>query len=178
METINLGEIPVCNEAVTLPLAADTTGEWTFVSNFNGAYQYLKFQATATQPLVVPVRLNEHYTYIIKLYKPGGDLFNDVHYCATTIPMLPDIEYACQPVEGTSITQLRTGRKQFTATDGQSTIGDNLFINAIQIVVFVEGALKQEGTGAEDYGFNAISGTITFNTALIEGQKITVIYFR
>ena len=46
-----LGEVPLCAEAVILPLIADTTGTWAFMSSFNGAYQYKQFQCTEGEPI-------------------------------------------------------------------------------------------------------------------------------
>lgn len=177
MNPINLGEVAVCNEAVVLPLAADVTGLWAFVSNFNSAYQYKQFQAVSGQPFAVPVCLNENYTYTIKLYKPDNSLFNETSYLVKTIPMLPDVVYDCSPADGSDL-QIKTGRKQFVAGDGQTVFIDNAFKNARQVMVFVEGALRQEGAGEDEYVFSAADGTVTFNDPMIEEQKITILYIK
>lgn len=177
MNTINLGEIAVCSEAVILPLTADVTGLWAFVSHFNGAYQYRQFQATGGQPLTVPAHLNENYQYNIKLYKPDSSLFNDAVYQVKTIPMLPEVIYDCTPTGETDL-QITTGRKQFVAGEEQAIFADGSFVNARQVMVFVEGALRQQGTGEDEYAFDSSTGTITFNTATIAEQKITILYIK
>lgn len=175
---INLGELPVSEEALVLPFTATVTGTWAFVSSFNGAYQYVQFQATAGQALTVPVHLNESYTYSIKLFKPDNTLFNDTAYCISTMPMLQDIEYTCNHEPGVYIRETRAGKKQFTATEGQASITDEVFKNAMQVVVFVEGTMLQEGTGPDNYSFSTITGTVYFNTPLNYGQRITILYFK
>jgi hypothetical protein len=178
MNTINLGEIPACDEAVILPLTANVTGGWTFISNFNGAYKYKQFQAVATQVIAVPVRLNEDYTYNFKLYKPDGSILNDTFYTIKTIPILPDVEYDCTPTDGTDISSIKAGKKQFIAGEGQEAFSANAFKDATQMMVFVEGALRQEGDSEDEYVFDKDEGVITFNTPAIEGQKITILYFK
>jgi hypothetical protein len=175
--TTALGEVPIMEEGTPLPLTADISGTWGFMTSFNGLYKYSLFQATVGQNIVVPLPLNEHYTYTFKLYKPDNSWFNDTCYNMMTVPMLPDIEYSC-PVADAQLNSVKTGKKQFLATTGQTEIGNNVFINALQLVVFIEGAIRQEGNGTDEYHFNATTGAITFNEALIEGQKITVLYFR
>ena len=172
-----LGEVPVCDEALILPLIADVSGTWAFLTTFNGAYQYIQFEATSGQSIVVPATMNENYTYVFRLYRPDGSILGDTYYCMKTVPLLPGMTLpgAGDP-GGTSV--ISTGRKQFVATDGQLTAFYNELVGAVQVVVFIEGAIRQDGTEADEYTFDAISGTITFNTALIEGQKITLLYFK
>jgi hypothetical protein len=172
-----LGEVPVCDEALILPLLADVGGTWAFLTTFNGAYQYVQFEATASQSLVIPARLNENYTYVFRLYRPNGAILNDTYYCLKTIPMLPDIMYpAAGDPGGTNV--ISAGRKQFVATDGQLAATFTDIINAVQLIVFIEGSMRQEGADADDYTYDAPSGTVTLNTALQAGQKITILYFK
>lgn len=168
-----LGEVPVCAEAAVLPLIADTTGTWAFMSSFNGAYQYAQFQCSAGQSIVVPVGLNEHFTYTFRLYKPDNTIFNDTYYAMLTVPFLNSTEHVLVDTE-----PLAAGKLQHIATDNQYSISYTSLINARQIAIFVEGALWQEGNSSDEYIFNPTSGTITFNTALAEGQKITILYFK
>jgi hypothetical protein len=175
---INLGELPVSEEALVLPFTASATGTWAFMAGFNGAYQYVQFQATAGQALTIPVHLNESYTYSIKLFKPDNSLFNDTAYCISTISMLADIEYACNHEPGVYIRETRAGKKQFTATEGQADITNDVLKNALQVVVFVEGTILQEGTDPDNYSFDTLHGTVHFNTPLSNGQRITILYFK
>ncbi|MEZ5016979.1 MAG: hypothetical protein R2800_07990 [Flavipsychrobacter sp.] len=173
---IDLGLVPVCKEAVVIPITADETGTWAFMTAFNGAYQYVQFQVEAGNTIVVPVRLNEDYTYVFKLYKPDNSVFNDNKYSIKTTPLLPDVNYSYFVPEGTG--QIVTGRKQFVATDGQDMVSHLDLVNAIQIVVFVEGAIIQTGNGDEEYLFDNVTGIVSWNQPLIEGQKITILYFK
>lgn len=170
-----LGEVPLCAEAVILPLIADTTGTWAFMSSFNGAYQYKQFQCTEGEPIIVPVSLNENYNYTFRLYKPNNSILNNTYYAMHTIPFLPDID---NPVTYENSIIQHTGKRQITATNEQASIMEASLINAKQIAVFVEGALRQAGTDTDEYSFTSITGTVTFNTPLIEGQKITILYFK
>jgi hypothetical protein len=165
-------------EGTPLPLIADVSGTWGFMTSFNGLYKYSLFQATSGQNIVLPLPINENYTYVFKLYKPDNSWFNDTCFNMTTVPMLPDVEYDCINDETTAINAVKAGKKQFIATAGQTEVGNNAFINALQIVVFVEGAIRQEGSGSDEYHFQTETGALTFNEPLIEGQKITVLYFR
>jgi hypothetical protein len=171
---IGLGEVPVCSDAAVLPLTADTTGTWAFMSSFNGAYQYTQFQCTAGQPIVVHIGLNEHYSYTFRLYKPNNTIFNDSYYAMLTIPFLNGVEHNLSD----SDTDITTGKLQHLATEGQTTLTYTALINAKQVVVFVEGALWQEGAGLDEYNFTSINGTISFSTPLIAEQKITILYFK
>lgn len=175
---INLGEVSVSDEALILPLTADATGTWAFMSSFNSAYQYVQFPATEGQVLAVPVRLNESYTYTVKLFRPDNTVFNDTFYCISTMPMLPDVEYTCGTQPGMYISSIRSGKKQFIAAEAQADITDDVFKNAAQVMVFAEGTLVQEGEGLDNYTFNALYGTVYFHTALSNGQRITILYFK
>lgn len=174
--TIHIGEVPVCSEAVVLPLVATATGTWAFMTNFNGAYQYIQFPATANEKLVVPAKLNEDYTYTFKLYKPDNAVFNETNYTAKTIPLLPDIDYVCPSVG--DVTAFTTGKLQFTATEGQTTSAHIELMNVLQVALFVEGAMRQEGAEDDEYIFNKPEAQIEFNTPLQAGQKITILYFK
>ncbi len=176
--TTALGEVPIAEEGTPLPLVADVSGTWGFMTSFNGLYKYSLFQATSGQNIVVPLPLNENYTYVFKLYKPDNSWFNETCFTMTTVPMLPDIEYECGGNTGNQTSPVKAGKKQFIATADQTELGNNAFINALQIVVFIEGAIRQEGDGADEYHFNTATGALTFNEQLIEGQKITVLYFK
>jgi hypothetical protein len=172
-----LGEVPVCDEALILPLQADTSGTWAFLTTFNGAYQYIQFEGTLNQNLVVPARLNENYTYVFRMYKPNGQILNDTYYCLKTIPMLPDVMYpAAGDPGGTNV--ISAGRKQFVATGGETTASYPDIMNAVQLVLFIEGSMRQEGSDTDDYSYNPTTGTVTFNSPLIEGQKITILFFK
>lgn len=173
---INLGEIPVCREAVVLPVIATESGTWAFMTSFNGAYQYVQFTATSGQNIVVPAKLNEDYAYTFKLYKPDSSLLNDDGYYAKTIPLLVEVQYTCPDVEGGSAA-FSTGKLQFIATEGQAAFDHFELATSKQVAVFVEGAMWQEGNGADEYSFSQSESAITFNSPLIEGQKITIIYF-
>lgn len=174
---INLGEIPVCSEAVVLPLEATDTGTWAFMTTFNGAYQYIQFCATAGQKIVVPARLNEDYTYTFKLYKPDNGILNDASYSAKTIPLLPDVDYVCPSASSDGL-PFTTGKIQFIATEEQTETSHVELTNAKQVVVFVEGGLRHEGSEDDEYIFSQQNATIMFNTPLIQEQKITIIYFK
>lgn len=176
MNIISLGEVPVCSEAVALPLVATATGTWAFMTTFNGAYQYIQFQAVSGDKLVVPAKLNEDYTYTFKLYMPDNSVFNGISYSAKTIPLLPEVDYVCPSVAGQS--SFTTGKIQFVATEGQTESAHLLLADVTQTTVFVEGAIRQEGTGYDEYQFDKLNAKIAFNTALNEGQKITIIYFK
>lgn len=169
-----LGIVPVCNEAMSLPLIADATGTWAFMTTFNGAYHYTQFHLTSGQTIVIPARLNEDYTYVFKLYKPDNSIFNDTCYAVKTMPML-DGELTLTPADNTPIT---TGKLQFTALPGQDSVSYLELINAKQVAVFIEGAIRQEGTAPEEYIFDKIPGIISFNSELQDGQKITILYFK
>jgi hypothetical protein len=169
-----LGIAPVCNEAVALPLIADATGTWAFMTTFNGAYHYSQFHATSGQTIVVPARLNEDYTYVFKLYKPDNSIFNETCYSIKTIP-IADGELGLTVNDSVVVT---TGKLQFTALPGQDSVSYLELVNAKQIAVFIEGAIRQEGTGEEEYMFDKIVGIISFNTELQSGQKITILYFK
>lgn len=171
---IGLGEVPVCSDASVLPLTADTTGTWAFMSSFNGAYQYTQFQCTAGQPIVVPIGLNEHYSYTFRLYKPNNTILNDAYYAMLTIPFLDSVEHNLSDND----TEFSTGKLQHTATEGQTAITYTALIHAKQVIVFVEGTLWQEGNALDQYSFLNTSGTVTFNIPLISGQKITILYFK
>ncbi|MCB9047167.1 MAG: hypothetical protein H6550_13625 [Chitinophagales bacterium] len=174
---VNLGEIPVCSIAVILPVTATDTGTWAFMTTFNGAYQYIQFTATQGENIVVPAVLNEDYNYTFKLYKPDNTILNDTNYCAKTIPILPGTDYVCPAVVGDGV-PFTTGKIEFVATEGQAEASYVQLTNAKQVVVFIEGAIRQEGAGDEAYIFSQPDTTITFNTPLMEGQKITIIYFK
>lgn len=169
-----LGEVPVTEEAVILPITADTTGTWAFMSSFNGAYQYVQFTCTAGQSIVVPAKLNENYTYTFRLYKPDATILNDTYYSMLTIPLLG----VCSDEDVSGGIIPKVGRKQLVATEGQTIAAYLDLVNATQVVVFIEGAILQEGAGDYEYTFNASAGTITFNTPLQEGQNITLLYFK
>lgn len=172
--TINLGEIPMAEEGVALPLTADSAGAWEFITNFNGAYQYVQFNASAGDKLVVPVKLNEYYTYSFKLYKPDTSLFHDAAYQMQTIPILPGVEYT----GGAGETTIKAGKLQFYAIDGQLIYSHTALIYAKQIAVFVEGMMLQEGSGHDEYQIDPEAGQITFNTQLIAAQKISILYIK
>ena len=174
---IHLGEIPVCSEAAVLPVIATETGTWAFMTTFNGAYQYIQFPATEGQKIVVPAKLNEDYTYRFKLYQPDNSLLNTDGYCAKTMPMLPDIDYVC-PATGANGLPFTTGKLQFVASEGQTEGSYTELAVAKQVAVFVEGGMRQEGTEDDEYSFDSLNAAIVFNTPLIEGQKITIIYFK
>lgn len=169
-----LGCVPICNEAMALPLLADTTGTWAFMTTFNGAYQYVQFTATSGQTIVVPAKLNEDYTYVFKLYKPDNSVFNDTCYAVKTMPYT-DGEVGLDMEDNTAAT---TGKLQFTALPGQDSVSYLELVDAKQIAVFIEGTIRQEGTGEEDYLFDHIAGIISFNAELQSGQKITILYFK
>lgn len=172
--TINLGEIPMAEEGIALPLIADSTGAWEFITNFNGAYQYVQFNATAGDKIVVPVKLNEYYTYSFKLYKPDTSLYNNAAYQVRTIPILPGVEYTGGIGEAT----IKAGKLQFYALANQQTYNHDSLIYAKQIAVFVEGVILQEGTAIDEYQVDLVSGTITFNTTLTASQKISILYIK
>lgn len=177
MNTINLGELPVCSEAIVLPLIATESGTWAFMTTFNGAYQYVQFSAVENEPFVVPVKLNEHYTYTFKLYQPDTSVFNDSSYSVTTMPMLPEVDYVC-PTTSENDLSLTTGKLQFVANEGQTEIIHLELLNVKDVAVFVEGAMMAEGQGLDEYILSSIQSKVTLNTPLIEGQKITILYFK
>lgn len=177
MSTINLGDLLVCTEAVILPLMATETGTWAFMTTFNGAYQYVQFQAVENEPLVVPVKLNEHYTYTFKLYRPDTSVFNDSSYIISTIPMLPEVDYVC-PATSENDISIITGKLQFTASENQAEIVHLELQNVKDVAVFVEGAMLSEGQEVDEYILSSIQSKVIFNTPLIEGQKITILYFK
>ncbi len=172
--TINLGDIPMAEEGIALPVVADTTGAWEFITNFNGAYQYVQFNAVSGQKLVIPAKLNEYYTYSFKLYKPDTSLLNNAEYKVHTIPILPGVEYTGGVGEAT----IRAGKLQFIATDGQILYSNPLLIYARQIAVFIEGVIMQEGGEADEYIVDLPAGELTFNTPLTQSQKITILYIK
>lgn len=176
MNTINLGEVPVCAEAVIIPIDATATGTWAFMTTFNGAYQYVQFSATAGQKIIVPAKLNEDYTYTFKLYQPDNSIFNDTNYSIRTIPMLPEVAYNCPSIVGSS--DLNTGKIQLEAAEDQLEITHVELLNVKQVAVFVEGTMQQEGDDVDEYVFDATNAKIIFNTVLLEGQKITILYFK
>lgn len=169
-----LGIAPVCNEAVTLPLVADATGTWAFMTTFNGAYYYTQFHQANGQTIVVPAKLNEDYTYVFKLYKPDNSIFNDTCYAVKTMPMING-EVGLVPEGAEPVT---AGKLQFTALPGQDSVSYLELVNAKQVVVFIEGAIRQEGSEPEEYLFDNVPGIISFNSELQEGQKITILYFK
>lgn len=169
-----LGIVPVCSEAMTLPIIADATGTWAFMTTFNGAYHYTQFHADSGQTIVVPAKLSEDYTYVFKLYKPDNSVFNETCYAVKTMPMI-DGEVGLSPEGSEPIT---TGKLQFTALSGQDSVSYLELINAKQIALFIEGAIRQEGTEREEYLFDKVPGIISFNSELIAGQKITILYFK
>lgn len=171
-----IGEIPVCGDAVALPLLADATGTWSFISGFNSSYRHVLFAATAGLSIVVPIKLNEHYTYVFRLIRPDGTTLGDTAYTMRTLPMLPGNTYTL-PVPGT-LEAVRTGRLQSTATAEQTELYDLALKGAEQLTLFVEGAMQQEGPGVEQYLFDAVTGIITFNQPLVAGQRITIIYYK
>lgn len=173
---INLGEIPVCSEAVALPLTANATGTWALLTNFNGAYQYVQFSATEGQQLVVPARLNEDYTYHFRIYTPGNTLLHDGGYIAKTIPLLPGIDYVCPSANDNK--PATVGKIQFLAEEGQTESEHTELVKAKQVAVFVEGAMRHEGDGDDEYHFITQEAKIVFNTPLIGQQKTTIIYFK
>lgn len=173
---INTGEVPVCSEAVVLPLVATATGTWAFMTTFNGAYQYIQFQAVSGEKIVVPAKLNEDYTYIFKLYQPDNTVFNSTSYSVKTIPLLPDIDYVCPQPGGDSF--FNVGKIQFVAEDGQTEFTHLQLNGAAQVTVFVEGAMWQEGEAYDEYVFNKPDAQIVFNSPLLKGQKITILYFK
>ncbi len=172
--TINLGEIPMAEEGIALPLLADATGAWEFITNFNGAYQYVQFNADAGNRIIIPAKLNEYYTYSFKLYKPDTSLFNDTTYQVHTIPILPGVEYT----GGVGAATIKAGKLQFYTTEGQQQYSNNALIYAKQVAVFLEGIILQEGTAGDEYAIDLPTGTITFNTPLIQTQKITILYIK
>lgn len=174
---INLGEIPVCSEAVALPIVADETGTWAFMTSFNGAYQYIQFQATENEKIVVPAKLNEDYSYSFKLYKPDSSLLNEDGYYAKTISLLPDIDYVC-PAVGDSNQSFSIGKIQSIATSEQTELVNMELATANQLAVFVEGVMRQEGNDMDEYSFVKADAKVIFNSPLIEEQKITIIYFK
>lgn len=176
MNTIFLGEIPVCSEAVILPLVASATGTWAFMTTFNGAYQYIQFQAVSGENIVVPAKLNEDYTYMFKLFQPDNSVFNSTVYTAKTIPLLPDIDYVCPSINDSPAFAM--GKLQVIAIEGQVESAHIELNNAKQVTVFVEGAMWQEGAGADEYEFNKTAAKIVFHTPLSAGQKITILYFK
>lgn len=176
MNTISLGDIPVCSEAVVLPLVATATGTWAFMTTFNGAYQYVQFQAVGGQHLVVPAKLNEDYTYNFKLYQPNNTILNNATYSAKTIPLLPGIDYECPSVNDSQ--PFSMGKLQAIATDGQTEFSFLELNTAKQVTVFIEGAMWQEGEAIDEYVFDKFGARVVFNTALLSGQKITILYFK
>lgn len=173
---INLGTIAVCSEATVLPIIAPHTGTWAFMTSFNGAYQYIQFTATEGEKLVVPAKLNEDYTYTFKLYKPDASLLNDDGYYAKTIPLLPDVDYVCPASENSA--SFTAGKIQLVATEGQLEATFIELAGVEQLAIFVEGAMRHEGLGSDEYQFDASANHIVFNSPLIEGQKITILYFK
>lgn len=172
--TINLGEVPMAEDGIALPLTADSTGAWEFITNFNGAYQYVQFNATAGDNLIVPAKLNEYYTYSFKLYKPDTSLFNSACYQVQTVPILPGIEYT----GGTGESTIKAGKLQFYALDGQQTYTHNALIYAKQIAVFVEGLMLQEGNATDEYQVDLVTGQLNFNAPLLVSQKISILYIK
>lgn len=175
---ISLGEVPASGEALVLPLTADATGTWSFMASFNGAYQYVQFPFTSGQVFTIPVRLNESYAYSIKLFRPDNSLFNDTAYCLTTYPLTVDTNWIYLTPTGTFSNPLQIGRKQYTATEGQTVITDNILKTARQVTVFAEGTILTEGNEADGYTFSSTAGTVTFHTPLINEQRITIIWFK
>lgn len=172
----HLGDVPVCSVGFVLPLVASETGTWAFMTTFNRVYQYIQFQATEGQNIVVPAKLNENYTYTFKLFQPDNSLFSDNSYCMTTMPMLDGIDYLCPLFDGAIDTTV--GKLQLEAAYEQTVISSTELVGVKQVAVFVEGAMRQEGDGADEFTSNKVAGTITFNTPLIESQKITILYFK
>lgn len=173
---IDIGLVPVCKEAVVLPIVADQSGTWAFMTTFNGSYQYLQFTLEEGNAIVVPTNLNEDYSYVFRLYKPDNSVLNEVSYKMVTTPLLSGTSYSYSMPNGTG--QVVTGRKQFVATNGQDMVSYIELVNAVQVVVFVEGAILQLGNEDEDYLFDNITGIVSWNQPLIEGQKITILYFK
>ena len=171
---IHLGEIPVCSEATVLPIVANETGTWAFMTTFNGAYQYIQFTATEGQNIVVPTGLNEDYTYTFKLFTPDSSILNDTNYTAKTIPLLQGADHT-NSSGGNGSLPYTTGKLQFIATDSQVTSSHVELTNAKQVVVFIEGAIRHEGYEDDEYVFSQQNTTITYTTPLTEGQKITII---
>ncbi len=168
-----LGVVPIAETAVVLPLTADVTGTWAFMTTFNGAYKYVQFNAVLGQKFVVPALLNEDYLYNFKLYKPDTTLFNNTAYCINTIPLVSGIEYV-----GGELEKVAVGKLQYVATEGQTQITDEILQDARQVALFVEGAILQEGSEPDGYAFNAATGTVTFHTPLIAAQRITILYIK
>lgn len=166
--------MPMAEEGIALPLVADTTGAWEFIANFNGAYQYVQFNANAGNKLIVPAKLNEYYTYSFKLYKPDASLFNDATYQVHTIPILPGVEYT----GGAGSTTVKAGKIQFYATESQQLYSNDALIYAKQVAVFVEGIILQEGMEGDEYSIDLPQGTISFHTPLSQTQKITILYIK
>lgn len=176
MNTVNIGELPVCKEAVVLPIVATATGTWAFMTNFNGAYQYVQFQATQGENIIVPAKLNEDYTYTFKLYQPDNNIFNDANYCVKTIPMLPEVDYVCPLVD--SDNSMNIGKVQVVALEDQLEVTNVQLLGASQVAVFVEGTMQREGEDEDEYQFDSVNAKVIFNTVLLEGQKITILYFK
>lgn len=73
---------------------------------------------------------------------------------------------------------------EFFATDGQTTYVNAQMINAPLVAVYIDGARRYSGAGAEDIEFDNTTGTITFNTPLVgpptstPGQRVIIDVYR
>lgn len=69
-----------CDTGIDINLAAGAAGEYTFLLEFNRAYQKFVLTLDAGEDIIIPNCVNGDYTHELQIYAPDGNLFNDTCY--------------------------------------------------------------------------------------------------
>lgn len=81
-----LCEVVAHKDYIILPVKSTHTGTWAFMSSFNGAYKYCKYEAKEGELMRIPVALQHNYVYSFRLYKPDAQIFEDTYFSMRTVP--------------------------------------------------------------------------------------------
>lgn len=69
-----------CDTGIDIGLAAGAAGEYTFLLEFNRAYQKFVLTLGAGEDIIIPNCVNGDYTHELQIYAPNGSLFNNTCY--------------------------------------------------------------------------------------------------
>lgn len=150
-----------CPGTVELDLAANATGVWTFLYEFNGKWKGGSIDVTNGENIELPWVFNENYIHQIKIYDADGDLFNDTCYKLDT-----------SKIAGNYTTPTDLAEEyvfNVTVSEAGSSFSSSK-INGRDVLLV--------GTGRQSYNVSEFSqsvNTITMNTVVFKaGQVITV----
>ena len=176
---------------VNAVFAANTSYVWEIIDEFNNIYQ-LPFETDGSGIGIIDVsQLPEGFC---NPYLNGFTLRlkSSIESCEyIDIPFIQNYEtvevninagnvpksFIGCPYEAPNNVGFISGKKMFIGQEDQTTYQNNDIKNAVQLLVFNESGILQEGDEYNQYEYNETTGTVSFGQS-VAGQSITIIYFK